>query len=127
MDQQPTKAQATGTAIVCAACCGLPMLVVVGAVSAGLAMALAVTVGAAAGVIAIASLVMTRRAPSISNVTAAVLLVIGGASSVIGLVLLADGPTRSSRALVATGVAILSCLALLRMPTTEPRVPTTSS
>lgn len=70
--RQRTKAQAAGTAIACAARRGLPMLVLVGAISAGLAMTLPVAVGAAAGVIAIAFLVMTRRAPSISNVNAAI-------------------------------------------------------
>ena len=126
MDQQPTKAQSTVAAIVCAACCGLPMLVVLGSVSAGLAMGLAVSLGAAASVIAIAGLVMTRRAPSIPNVTAALLLAAGGASSVIGLVLLADGPNRGARALVVAGIAVLSCLALLRVPATEASAPAPS-
>jgi drug/metabolite transporter (DMT)-like permease len=106
----------TGMGVACGACCGLPMLIAAGALSVGTAAVAGVALGGALAVVATTVLVVRGRAPDVPPAAVAALLAVGVALSAVGLARLAEGSDRTSTAMVVAGVALLACVALLRLP-----------
>lgn len=100
----------------CGVCCGLPMLIVAGALSIGTAAFAGVAVGGILAVAATAYLVVRRRTPDLPPVAAMAVFAVGAALSGFGLVRMADDADRIATGMVAAGLALLACLTLLRLP-----------
>jgi len=113
----------TGMGTACGVCCGLPMLILAGALSIGTAAFAGVAVGGVLAVAATTYLVVRGQAPEVSTAAAGAVLAVGAALSGFGLVRMANDADRTSTAMVAAGLALLACLALLRLPAQVRRPP----
>ncbi len=98
-------------------CCGLPMLVLLGAVSAGTALVGGVAVSAGITVVAVAMLVARREVPRPAPYVTRTLFAAGGAAAGVGLRLASRHP-RNAGLLIAVGVALLACTALIELADT---------
>lgn len=110
----------TPLAIACAAACGLPMLVALGAISIGTAIIGGTTLAALAAVSSVTWLVARGRVPSIGEPATLRLFSVGGALAAAGLLLANRGGGRAAATLVVVGIAVLACLALVRLGTARP-------
>lgn len=95
-------------------CCGPPMLVLLGVVSGSAALAGGVAVSASVAVVAVAVLVVKRALPRPAPHVTAALFVSGGAAVAAGLWLAGHRP-QSAGLLIAVGVALLACTALVEL------------
>ena len=109
-----------GMGLACGICCSAPMLLANGAFTLGAAAFAGVAAGGMMAVVAIAYLVV-RRAPAPPAVALFTALAVGAALSAWGLFGLADGTDRAETAAVAAGLALMACVALLRLPNDERR------
>lgn len=99
----------------CGVCCGLPMLILTGVVATGVAVVASIAAGGVLAVAATTYLVVRRRAPGLPPAAAWMILGAGLLVSVVGLGRARTEADQASAALVATGLALLACLALLRL------------
>lgn len=105
----------------CAIACGLPMLVALGALSASAAAVGGTTAAGLTAVAFVAYLVVRGRAPAISEVMTRRVFAASGSLTAAGLLLSARDGGRSGATLLVVGIAVLSCLALLRLAAAHER------
>ena len=108
-----------GMGVACGICCSVPMLLATGALTLGATAFAGVATGGVMAVVATAYLVVRGRAPALPAVALLAALVVGAALSAWGLFGLADGADRAETGAVATGLALMACVALLRLPNDE--------
>lgn len=106
----------TGMGLACGACCALPMLLAAGALSLGTAAFAGIAAGGTLAVAATAYLVVRGRAPKLPGVALLATFALGLAVSAWGLIEIAEAPSRSASGAVTGGLALLACVALLRLP-----------
>lgn len=102
----------------CAACCGLPMLVVLGIVSVGVAFTVGAAVASAITVLAATYLVSRRRLARVPPVARRVLAIGGAALSGLGLWLAAES-VEAAPAVLSIALAALAMAALLALSTSN--------
>lgn len=115
MEHEMSRGGRGGLALACGVACCLPMLVAVGAVSAGAAIVGGTTAAALAAVAFAAYLVIRHRAPEISEAVTLRVFAGGGALTAAGLLLSGRDGGRPAATLVVVGIAVLACLALFRL------------
>ena len=102
----------------CAACCGLPMLVVLGIVSVGVAFTVGAAVASAITVVATAYLVSRRQLARVPPVARRVLAIGGTALSGLGLWLAVES-AEAAPAVLSLALAALATAALLALSTSN--------
>lgn len=108
-----------GMGLACGICCSVPMLLATGALTLGATAFAGVAAGGVMAVAGTAYLVVRGRAPTPPAVALFMALVVGTALSAWGLFRLADGTDRAETGAVTTGLALMACVALLRLPGDE--------
>ncbi len=98
----------------CAACCGLPMLVILGIVSVGVAFTVGAAVAAATAVVAVAYLVARRRLVRVPAMARWMLTIGGTTLSGLGL-WLARQSADAAPAVLSVALAALAAAALLAL------------
>jgi hypothetical protein len=96
------------------------MLVALGALSIGTAIVGGTTFAALAAVSSVTWLVVRGRAPSIGETATLRVFAVGGALAAAGLLLVGRGGGRAAATLVVVGIAVLACLALVRLGAARP-------
>lgn len=102
----------------CALCCGIPMLVVVGVVSAGAAITSGVLAGSLLLVLATTASILTGRLPRTAERWQLALFAAGGAASFAGI-WGAASQRPQSHLVISIGVAVLAVAALLSLATED--------
>lgn len=103
----------------CAACCGFPMLVVLGIMSVGVAVSVGAAIASALAVVVTAYLVARRRLAHVPTVARRMLATAGAGLSVLGL-WLAFQSADAAPAALSVAMATLAAAALLAVAGFKP-------
>lgn len=111
---EPTGRAKAGFGLACAACCGIPVLVVAGVLSVAAAVAIGVTAGSLM-LIAWGMWALWRgRMPAVGVRGRVAVALVGTAASAVGLVV-GGGQPEVGRSLTTAGIAVLAVAALMAL------------
>ena len=119
MHSELSKRGKLGFGSACAVCCAMPMLLLVGVVSTGAMLTFGVAFASAVAVAVMAVGVATGRLVNASPWVRRVLIAVGCAASLGGLV---DVNRASAGSSITVGVAALACSALLSLPERKQKI-----
>lgn len=110
----PSGRAKAGFGAACVACCGVPMLLLAGAISIGAVVTFGVTAGAVTAVFGTTWAFWRRRLPAVGVRARGVVAAAGTAVAATGLLVAGDEPV-AGRSMITVGVALLTAGALLAL------------